>query len=149
MTDTPQRRSSDCTILESRVTVLECSQGELVKSFERHAIIIEKLLGQDNEAMIALTSINVKFDSLIRQIEASFKIFLACSTLICTVVGGFWIYSHDLDQKYAPKLDKIISNASYQDIESVKRYQENKDNIQDIETDVNKLQRNRVNKASK
>ncbi|MGZ8164092.1 MAG: hypothetical protein ACXW04_01125 [Methylobacter sp.] len=108
------RRSAEINDLNVRVAILEAIHIELNKSRESHSAVIERLLLQDSAINLALNSINEKFDALIKQFALGFKIIVICSGLVTTIVGAGWIYTHDLNDKYMPKLEKIVDNTATQ-----------------------------------
>jgi hypothetical protein len=75
-----------------------------------HAALIDKLSNQDTTLVISLNSISIKFDDLIKQISVGIKIVLICTSVLSAIIAAFYSYSKDLDSRYAPKLESIVTN---------------------------------------
>jgi methyl-accepting chemotaxis protein len=116
MTDlSPSDRRTD--ILNNvliRLAVLESTNSSLHNTGLTHAALIEKLSNQDTQLVLSLNTISVKFDELIKQFSMGVKIVLACTSLLAAIIGGFYVYSRDLDARYAPKLESIVTNTVQQ-----------------------------------
>jgi hypothetical protein len=97
-----------------RLAVIEANNNNLHNTGITHAALIEKLSTQDHLLVVSLNTISVKFDDLIKQFSMGIKIVLACTAVLSTIVGGFYVYSRDLDARYAPKLESIVSNTANQ-----------------------------------
>ena len=108
------QQQNEINRLDVRVSILEATHTNLLKTQSSHEVIIEKLLTQDTDAAIALKLINQKFDALLNQFSIGFRIICVCSVIVCTTVGAVWAYTHDLDQRYAPKFETLLSNSSIQ-----------------------------------
>ncbi len=117
--DECMRRIGDFNAMEIRLRILEEKNLNLKISHEDHGILIERLLDQDAKAVIALNSISSKFDALIAQFSLGFKILCVCGGIVTTMIAGFWVYSHDLDQRYSPKVEQLVNNSEIQKQASV------------------------------
>jgi len=159
--------------LDTRVSVLESEHIETVRARLSHADIISKLNQRDNEITLALQSIGDKFDALIGKFSSGFKILCVFCTILCTSVAAFWIWSHDLDNKYQPKIERMITATESTSTQSKKNavilngvYEDTQQSQQDIKdtqndihdtqndveqskTDINKINSKRVIRASK
>jgi methyl-accepting chemotaxis protein len=93
-----------------RLAVLEASHNELSSARLTHAAVLDKLSTQDTALVLSLNTISIKFDDLIKQIAMGIKIILICTSVLTTIIIGFYAYSKDLDARYAPKLESIVSN---------------------------------------
>jgi uncharacterized coiled-coil protein SlyX len=116
MTDlsTNDRRTDIINNLAIRLAVLEATHTALMSTGTNHAALIDKLSNQDQALVLSLNSISIKFDALIKQISIGIKIILACSSILAAIIGAFYGYSRDLDNRYAPKIDSVISNTANQ-----------------------------------
>jgi uncharacterized coiled-coil protein SlyX len=109
-----ERRTDIINSLLIRLAVLEASHNELSNARLTHAAVLEKLSTQDTALVLSLNTISVKFDELIKQFSMGIKIMLACASILVTVIGAFYVYSRDLDARYAPKLESIVTNTVQQ-----------------------------------
>lgn len=91
--------------IKTRVIILEMTQKELLETREKHDGLLKQLLVQDQQLVTALESISSKFDRLISNISTGFKVMIICTTVFTTLIGGYWAYSHDLEQKYEMRHD--------------------------------------------
>lgn len=114
MEDRAHRHADVIQDLIVRVTILETSNSDLVQSRKDHNVLIDKLIDQDNKAIIALNNINSKFDALIKQFALGFRIVMVCGGFVTTSVTGFWIYNKSLDDRYTSKMDAIAVNTAIQ-----------------------------------
>ena len=108
------RRTDIINNLQIRLSVLEATHTELMSSRLTHAALLDKLSNQDTTLVISLNSIIIKFDDLIKQINMGFKVMVACASVLATIIGAFYVYSRDLDARYAPKLESIVTNTVQQ-----------------------------------
>lgn len=132
------RRTDITNELNIRLAILEHAHDETVKARMGVDIIIDRLLQQDNQMLLALNAVGGKLDTLISQFLLGFKIVSVCALIVVTAVGALYTYSRDLDQKYAPivqKAEKAISGNS-------RSLQEQKAVIEEMGADIN------VNKGS-
>lgn len=91
--------------IKTRVIILEMTQKDLLETREKHDGLLKQLLVQDQQLVTALESISSKFDRLISNISTGFKVMIICTTVFTTLIGGYWAYSHDLEQKYEMRHD--------------------------------------------
>jgi len=108
------RRTDIINSLAVRIAVLEATNNALQNTGMTHAALLEKLSTQDTALVLSLNSISIKFDALIKQIGMGIKIMLACATALSAIIGAFYSYSKDLDSRYAPKLESIVTNTANQ-----------------------------------
>jgi uncharacterized coiled-coil protein SlyX len=112
MTDiSPNERRTD--ILNNvliRLAVIEATNNSLHTTGITHAALIDKLSTQDTALVLSLNTISVKFDDLIKQISMGIKIVMTCTSVLAAIIGAFYVYSRDLDARYSPKLESIVSN---------------------------------------
>jgi hypothetical protein len=97
-----------------RVSILENNHIGLVQIKDEHSALLDKLVDQDNKAIIALNNINLKFDALIHQFSVGFKIVMICGAIVTTSVTAFWVYNADLNARFSTKMDSIASNTAIQ-----------------------------------
>jgi hypothetical protein len=107
---TEDRRTDIINNLTIRLAVLEATHNELMNTRLAHAAVLEKLSTQDTALVLSLTTISIKFDELIKQIAMGIKIIFLCTGVVATVIGAFYKYSKDLDERYSPKLESIVTN---------------------------------------
>jgi hypothetical protein len=107
---TEDRRTDILNNLQIRLAVLEATHTELMNSRLTHAAVLDKLNTQDTALVLSLNSISIKFDDLIKQIGMGIKIVLTCTAVLTAILGAFYNYSKDLDERYAPKLESIVTN---------------------------------------
>jgi methyl-accepting chemotaxis protein len=143
----PQDRRTDIlNNLLIRLAVLEATNNALHNTGITHAALLDKLSMQDNTLVLSLNTISVKFDELIKQIAMGIKIILACTSVLTAIVGGFYVYSRDLDARYAPKLESIVTNTVQQKSkleatskavkENTQQLSEQSDHIEDVREKV-------------
>jgi methyl-accepting chemotaxis protein len=108
------RRTDIINNLQIRLSVLEATHNSLLNTGLTHAALIDKLSNQDTTLVISLNSISIKFDDLIKQISVGIKIVLICTSVLSAIIAAFYSYSKDLDSRYAPKLESIVSNTVQQ-----------------------------------
>lgn len=146
------RRSDILNSLNIRVSVLEAEHLDLVRVRLKHELHIEKLTLQDTEMLAALNSISAKFDGLISQFTIGFRVIVACSVLVTTIIGAFWTYSHSLDMKYAPKIDLVSKQVDQveADVNASKDHiAQQKAVVRDLDDEVSIIQKKKVLRASK
>ena len=108
------RRTDIINNLAIRLAVLEATHTALMNTGTNHAALIDKLSNQDQALVLSLNSISIKFDALIKQIGMGIKIIMICSSILAAIIGAFYGYSKDLDSRYEPKLESIVSNTANQ-----------------------------------
>lgn len=143
------RRIGDISGMEVRIRMLEAKSLELTENHKHHDGMIERLLEQDKDAVIALNSINLKFDALLSKFSFGFGLVCTGSTVIVVLIGGFWTYTHDLDARYAPKFNQIMSNTESKQKHVEIDIEAELDKIKDIQKKLDRLQRLKVIKSSK
>lgn len=111
---TEDRRTDVINELVVRITVLETKHDDLVQVKDNHSALLDKLVDQDNKAIIALNNINNKFDALIHQFSTGFKILMICGGFVTTSVSAFWVYNTHLDSRFSSKMDSIAENTAIQ-----------------------------------
>jgi len=121
-----------------RVAILENNHIELVQVKNEHGALLEKLVDQDNKAILALNNINLKFDALLHQFSVGFKIVMICGGFVTTSISGFWIYNSGLNEKYVSKMDSIASNTAI-----------NREIINQTSSDINHIKQLKAIKGSK
>jgi methyl-accepting chemotaxis protein len=104
------RRTDIINSLLIRLAVLEASHNELSNARLTHAAVLDKLSTQDTALVLSLNTISIKFDDLIKQIAIGVRIVLTCTSVLSVIIGAFYVYSRDLDERYSPKLESIVSN---------------------------------------
>jgi len=134
-------RIGDVHRIDIRLSLLEAQHLELSKSSEVHDENIEKLL-------IEITKISGKFDALLGQFSFGFKIISICAIVVTSSVGAFWVFTHDLDNKYSPKLEQIVSNTEIQKQTTISNSaklnevnNKNKEQSQTIQEQIAKLEK--------
>ena len=118
------RRIHEINNIKERLIRMESTHDDLVRSKATHADIIDKLLEQDRQLTLALNSISAKFDSLIDKMSFGFKLISIVAIIIVTLIGGFWTYTKDMDNKYMTSghydSDKQLLLEMKKDIEEIK-----------------------------
>jgi methyl-accepting chemotaxis protein len=145
-----ERRTDIINSLLIRLAVLEASHNELSNARLTHAAVLEKLSTQDTALVLSLNSISIKFDDLIKQIGMGIKIVLTCTAILSTIIGGFYVYSRDLDARYSPKLESIVTNTVQQKAKIDATSRTVKENTETLEEQSSQLEHvtGKVNEVS-
>ena len=94
------QRIGDMHSMNVRLSLLESKHSDILQNQEHHDKIIDRLLDQDKQAVLALNAINSKFDTIIAQFSFGFKVACVFCVLVSSLTGAFWVYSHDLESKF-------------------------------------------------
>lgn len=146
------RRIEAINDLRERVIRLEINHEDLVLSKINHAETIDKLSVRDGEMAIALTAISVGLTALKDQIAQGIKLIAGSFTISATLIGAYWIYSHDLDEKYQPKLEnaeRVNDGQTSALLESTESINEQLEKLNIVQQELKKLKDKKVIKASK
>lgn len=167
------RRITDVHGLETRVRLLEEARLHLMEGHNHHEVVIEKLENDSREMVVAVKLMAQGFLDFKNQFKTGFQIICFFAAVITTSIGAFWAYSHDLDNKYQAKMDKLVVNTETQkqttlansaklnDIKTVASQAMNSaadqrdaiqsqfDNLDDLQVQLNKLKKLKVIKGSK
>lgn len=157
------RRITDMHGLETRVRLLEASQVS-------HDTTITKLEVDGHEMVTQIKLMTQSFidfkNNLNSSLKFGFRIISTSIVIFVFIAGAFLKYSHDLDNKYAPKFDRLVSNTEAQrqasvensakintvhseNIEQSQDMQDQIDTLTRLKADIAKMQKLKVIKGSK
>jgi len=143
------RRIDILNDLRDRVVRLEITHEDLIRSKIDHEETIDKLSLRDTELTIALTAISSGLNALRDQISNGLKLMAGSFTLMSTLVGGYWIYSHDLDAKYQPKISKIDGSQTEILGDTNESINDQLSKLNKLQYELEAIKKKRVIKASK
>ena len=127
---------------EVRIAILEAAHNDTVVVREAHSKAIDELNKSLHETAMALreglSNFTAKFDSLISQIKIGFYIISIGCTVFVFIVGAFFAYNKELDEKYLHQSNEIQKQVSMKDSE-----------IENINEELTKLNKLKVIRGSK
>jgi hypothetical protein len=145
MSDQTERRQDHDTRLIVRVAVLESRAEEALRVRLYHETELARLTQQDSDLLTALNNINGKFDALLKQIATGFNVLCYVGGAMVIAVSAFWTYSLSLDSRFEPKLEQV----SQEVLASKDHIAQGKERIENIDTELDKIKKKKVVRASK
>jgi hypothetical protein len=133
------RRITDFNSLETRVRLLEEAKLHLCEVQNHHESVIDKLELDSHELVIAVRLMAQSLNDFKESFKIGFKITSIALSAFIFIVGVFLKYSHDLDEKYLPKLANLVHTSKKQNELSAESY----DSIQELIKEHSKTMKNK------
>lgn len=108
------RRIGDINALEIRLRLLEDKNLHLSHGQDHHELEIDKLRTSDSDMVISIKMVAKSLDSFKDLFKVGFQIIAGFFSTVVLLIGAFWVYSHDLDQRYSPKVKQLVDNSEIQ-----------------------------------